>query len=171
MNRKSYFFIPLLTLALCLAGCGAASGDVAGHTAPTVTPNQLTVVDPMANELPAVSTNGAVYLTILNGMAQPVALVAAQSPIAAQVTFHETINDNGVMRMTQPEGGFVIGAGEALVFASGGKHLMLEQLQQPLQAGQAFSLTLTFDSAPPITVTVPILPIGKTEMDHSQMNH
>ncbi len=125
----------------------------------------------MANELPEVVVNGAVYLTILNGTAQPVQLVSAQSDNAAQVTFHETINDNGIMRMVQAEAGFAIDPGASLVFAQGSKHLMLEQLQAPLRAGESFSLTLTFDNGASIVLTVPVLPLAGMEMDHGEMSH
>lgn len=172
MKKYNPWLASLFALVL-LAGCGKSPSPVAGSMAsiPTVTPNKLTVVGAMANEVPAVAVNGAVYLTVLNGTAQTVHLVAAQSDIAEQITFHETINDNGVMRMTQPTAGFAIEAGASLILVPGEKHLMLENLRAPLKPDTPFTLTLTFDNAETFVITVPVLPLGGAEMEPDTMDH
>jgi len=173
MRTSTNLLSAIVACLLFVAGCGTTSRNEKQQAAtmPTITPGELTVVGALANELPEVAVNGAVYLTILNGTTQPVQLVAAQSDNAAQVTFHETINDNGIMRMVRAEAGFAIGTGEGLVFAPGEKHLMLEQLQVPLKAGESFSLTLTFDNAATITLTVPVMPLGGAETEPDVMDH
>ncbi len=172
MKKYHAWLAGLLALVL-LAGCGKSLSPVDHSTVsiPTVTPNEITVVGAMANELPDVAVNGAVYLTILNGTAQTVQLVAAQTDIAERITFHETLNDQGVMRMTQPTAGFAIEAGASLILAPGEKHLMLENLQAPLKLDTPFTLTLTFDNAETFVITVPVLPLGSAGMGPSTMDH
>ncbi len=76
--------------------------------------------------------NGAVYLTVVNGTGVPDQLVSATSPLAATVEFHETVNDNGILRMQPQPDGFEIPAGGSLAFQPGGKHIMLVELSQAI---------------------------------------
>lgn len=91
--------------------------------------------------------------------------------MAETLSFHETVDDNGVMRMIPQPEGFTVPAGASLVLASGSKHLMLEKLRKPLAAGEQFTLTLTFANADPLTLTVPVMDHGAQPMDHSMMHH
>ena len=143
--------------------------------APTALPipvaGKITVLDLMAPVASAGMTNGSVYFTLQNGTAQPIHVSAATAPVAERLSFHETIDDKGVMRMIAQPDGFVVPAGESLVLAPGGKHLMLENLHAPLVAGEQFTLTLTFADADPLTLTVPVMERGAAPMDHTKMNH
>ena len=104
--------------------------------------------------------NGAAYLTILNGLDQDVRLASAASPNAKVVEIHETIAENGVMRMVPQPDGFVIPAGTALELMPGGKHIMLFDLTAPLIPGDTLELTLNFDTSTSMTLTVPVMEIG-----------
>ena len=138
---------------------------------PTPLPGEITVLDLMAPVAPAGMTNGSIYFTLQNGTDQPLHLQAATAAVAQALSFHETVNDNGVMRMNGQPDGFTIPAGENLVLAPGGKHLMLENLRAPLVAGEQFTLTLTFAEGDPLTLTVPVMAHGTAPMDHSMMDH
>ncbi len=102
---------------------------------------------------------GAAYVTLMGG-AQPDSLVGVSTPIAANAEPHETINDNGIMKM-RPAAAVPIPAHEMVTFAPGGTHIMLMGLKQPLVAGQSFPLTLTFAHAAPVTVDVKVRALGR----------
>jgi periplasmic copper chaperone A len=105
------------------------------------------------------ATTGAAYVTLMGGT-QPDTLVGVSTPIAANAEPHETIDDNGVMKM-RPVAAVPIPAHETVTFAPGGTHIMLMGLKQPLTAGQSFLLTLTFAHSAPVTVDVKIRGLGR----------
>lgn len=113
------------------------------------------------------ATTGAAYLTVTDN-GRPDRLVGANTPIAAMTELHETINDNGVMKM-RPVPAIALEPGKPVTFMPGGYHVMLMGLQQPLKAGDSFPLTLMFEHAQPITVTVNVEAVGGAGMDHGAM--
>jgi periplasmic copper chaperone A len=127
-------------------------------------PGKVTVVNAMARSSPMVGSNGAAYLTVLNGTETEDRLLSAESPAAGAVELHETVHDNGVMRMAQAENGFELPAGSSLELKPGGKHIMLIGLVNSLVAGETVSLTLRFEHAPPIQLDVPIHEMSGSEM-------
>ena len=120
----------------------------------------MMVHDVRANAVPLAGGNGAIYFTVMNGTAQADRLVAVESGVAASTTLHESISDNNVVRMEARPDGFALPAGDSVELAPGGKHVMLMNLKQPLVEGEQITVTLRFDHATPISVTVPILGLG-----------
>jgi copper(I)-binding protein len=66
------------------------------------------------------------------------------------------MGENDVMQMRPVEGGFVVGPGSFLELQPGGLHIMLINLTEPLEAGAMVDLTLNFEHAGDVQVTVPI---------------
>jgi copper(I)-binding protein len=99
-------------------------------------------------------TTGAAYFTLTNNGA-PDQLIGASTPIAASAGAHETIDDNGVMKM-RPLASIELAPGKPVTFRPGGYHVMLIGLKAPLKIGDSFPLTLSFAHAQPITVTVKV---------------
>lgn len=91
-----------------------------------------------------ISMVSAVYLTLANAGGVNVRLVAAESPAANVVEIHEMQMNGDVMQMRPVEGGIDLPAGGVVVLEQGGLHIMLMDLVEPLVAGQAIPLTLTF---------------------------
>lgn len=116
-----------------------------------------------------VATTGAAYLTVTDN-GQPDRLVGVSTPVAATAQLHETIDDQGVMKMRAVPGIDLV-PGKPVSFQPGGYHVMLMGLQSPLKAGDTFPLTLTFEHAPPITATVKVEAAGAaaTPHDHGGM--
>lgn len=170
------FVIVLLAVGGCTPVMPAGSqpmGEMGGAGAmpqampplPTPEPGKLSVIDVRSRPAPLEGGNGAAFLTVLNGLETPVQLLSAASDVAAVVELHETTNVDGVMKMEPHPEGFAVGAGEGLVLQPGGKHVMLLGLVKPLATGDSFDLTLTFDGADPITVSVPVVEMmGMGEM-------
>lgn len=107
---------------------------------------------------PSAGTVGVIYLKIANHTDRADRLIAAQTSAAARVEFHETTVDGDMVRMTPRPEGFEIATVGQLVLESGGKHIMLIGLVEPLKSGGSIELELVFDHADPARVRVPILP-------------
>lgn len=101
----------------------------------------------------------AAYLTVTNAGAAADRLVAASAPVAGKATLHESKMVKGVMEM-RPLGPVTLQPGQSLTLKPGSDHIMLTHLKAPLKAGQSFPLTLTFEKAGAITVTVPVEKAG-----------
>jgi copper(I)-binding protein len=116
------------------------------------------------------ATTGAAYLTVTD-TGRPDRLVGASTPAATSAQLHETIHDNGVMKM-RPVAAVELAPGKPVTFSPGGYHVMLIGLKAPLKAGDSVPLTLNFEHAQPITVTIQIEAVGKVEaMGASGMEH
>ena len=87
-------------------------------------------------------------------------LISASSPVSARTVVHGMTMDNTVMRMRAHADGLVLPAGQAVALKPGGLHLMLMDLKQPLVAGQKIPVELTFEHAPPMTITLTVAPVG-----------
>jgi len=152
----------LLPAALLLIAAGDAS---------TIT---ITVTHPWARPSAGASTTGAAYLTLTDSGAAD-KLTAVSTPVAGTADVHETINDKGTMKMRPVEGGLPLTPGKPVTLSPGGYHVMLMGLKAPLKAGDTFPMTLTFEHAPPQTVTVtveaPKRGGGGMSMDHMDMDH
>ena len=75
-----------------------------------------------------------------------VRLVGVSSPLTQTVEVHHMTMENGVMKMF-PVKGIDVPAGKTVKLAPGGYHVMLMNLQKPLNAGDKVPLKLTFESA------------------------
>jgi copper(I)-binding protein len=101
---------------------------------------------------------GAAYLTVTDH-GRPDRLVGATTPAAGSPELHETIQDNGGMKM-RPVAVIALDPGKPVTLAPGSDHVMLMGLKAPLKAGDSLPLTLTFEHAKPITVIVSIEAVG-----------
>lgn len=99
----------------------------------------------------------AAYFTLVNRGTEPDRLVGLASPDAARTELHRDTIENGVMRM-RPLPGLDLPPGQPVSLMPGQAHIMLIGLKQPLQAGDRFTLTLTFAKAPPLTVSGKVEP-------------
>jgi copper(I)-binding protein len=101
----------------------------------------------------------AAYMTITTDGAADT-LVAAASPAARKVELHtHTLDDQGVARMRQVMA-IAVEPGETTVLKPGGLHVMLMGLTQELAEGGALELTLTFEQAGDVTLTLPVVAVG-----------
>jgi copper(I)-binding protein len=141
VNTRLGVTVVLPALLICAACAAGGAG--------------LSVEAPMSRAA-AAGDNGAAFLTIVNRTAAPDRLLSAASDVAQMVELHETLDEDGVMKMRPRPEGFEIPAGERVALAPGGKHIMLMGLVAPLEAGKTFDLTLNFERAGAVRVTVPI---------------
>lgn len=144
-------FVAVLIVAAAVAACAQAAKT------------SIAVEDPYARATPAGALSGAVYMTLDNKTDAADRLIGAATDVAARVQIHEMSMANGVMQMRELANGLLIPAGESVALKPGGYHVMLIGLRKRLTAGETFPLTLTFEKAGNISVTVPIKAMGSIE--------
>lgn len=105
---------------------------------------------------------GVVYLTI-TAIGAPDTLLGASTPVAARAELHESIDDQGVMKM-RPVASLPVEPGQPLVFDPGHYHIMLVELVHALKEGDNFPITLRFAKAGAVTATVSVQKAGAAEM-------
>jgi periplasmic copper chaperone A len=102
--------------------------------------------------------SGVVYLTIIDTGA-PDTLTGASSPVAAKAELHESIDDNGIMKM-RAVSGLPVTTSAPVTLKPNGYHIMLLDLKQPLVAGTRIPVTLTFEKAGSITTMATVEQVG-----------
>ena len=73
-------------------------------------------------------------------------LIGVSTPLTKTAEVHNMTMENGVMKMF-PVDGIDVPAGKTVRLASGGYHVMLMNLKNPLKAGDKVPLQLTFELA------------------------
>ena len=145
--RTLYFLV--LALALLARAATAAEGIALGD---------LVIYDPWARASAGAAPNGAAYVAIHNHGAAD-RLLGASTPAATRSELHTHVMDGDIMKM-RSSGPIAIGAGARLRLEPGGGHVMLTGLKAPLKEGMTFPLTLRFEKAGEITLTVSVLKVG-----------
>jgi copper(I)-binding protein len=141
------------TLAVCAllgTGCSASSDDDKEPMASTVT---------IENQWASAAETGmaAVFGTIANKGDHEARIVSGESPVAGRVEVHEVVPDaTGAMTMRPKAGGLEVPAGDSRELIPGGDHLMLMDLNQPLQPGADVSLTVVFEDGSTLPVRAQI---------------
>ena len=143
----------LFALALLLAGSPAAF-------AADVKAGDLVITQPWSRATPGGAKTGAGYLTIENKGGAPDRLVAVSGDVAGRIEVHEMAVNNGVMTMRPLEKGLVIEPGKTVALAPGGYHLMLMELKSPLKQGDKLPVTLEFEKAGKVAVTLVVQAVG-----------
>jgi copper(I)-binding protein len=143
----------LALVALLLGFVAPALAQGAGNTS-------ITVEQPWARATPTGAKTGAVYMTLDNKSGAADRLTGASSDVADKLQIHEMKVENGVMQMRVVLDGLPIPAGGSVVLKPGSYHVMLIGLKKPLTAGENIPLTLTFEKAGNISVTVPVQAMG-----------
>jgi len=98
-----------------------------------------------------------VYLTIEGGDADTaLSGVSASADVAALVEIHQTVlRDDGTMATTRISD-VEVPAGPTVMMVPGGMHVMLVELAEPIELGDTFDMTLTFDNGTELTTTVEV---------------
>jgi copper(I)-binding protein len=148
-NRMRTTAVLCLALTLVAGAATAAEGIRLGD---------LVIYDPWARASAGAASNGAAYVAIHNHGAAD-RLLAASTPAAARSELHSHLMVGDVMEM-RPAGPIDIHANGRVRLEPGGTHVMLMGLTAPLKEGATFPLTLRFEKAGEITLTVSVLKVG-----------
>lgn len=114
-----------------------------------------------AYETTATARAGAAYLTLMNHGVAADRLVEVRGDVAKRIEIHETVDEDGVMKMRGLKDGLPLPAGETVEMAPGGLHVMLMGLTAPLSKGEAVALTLVLESGAEMQVTAPVIARGE----------
>jgi periplasmic copper chaperone A len=123
----------------------------------------ISVEQPWARATPAAAKTGAVYMTLSNKSGTADRLTSVSSDVADKLQIHEMKVENGVMKMREIAGGLPIPAGGSVALKPGSYHVMLIGLKKRLSVGEQLRLTLTFEKAGNISVTVPVQAMDATQ--------
>ena len=144
------------TLAVLLLACTFGAGAASAHEYAL---KSLKIDHPFARATPPGAKTGAVFVTVENTGSQSDRLISVSSPVAGVADLHEMKVDAGVMRM-RGVAALEVKPGETLELKPGGYHVMLSELRKPLKVGDKFPLTLKFENAGTVEVSVWVEEMG-----------
>lgn len=119
----------------------------------------IRVVDAHIRETLPGQPVSAAYFTIQNAGAQELLLRGVTSVRIPRIEIHQHRHEGDMMRMRQVDS-VLLPPGQAVLFESGGYHLMLMDLQAPLRVGEEVELELQFDQHEPYRIRVPVFAIA-----------
>jgi copper(I)-binding protein len=151
-TRILTFVAALPLLAACQPGERAAPRPESEAAMPT-----FALTGAWCRPTPNGARTGACYVT-LSSAGRDDRLVGVTTPAAGVVMIHQMSTEDGVMRMSEMEGGLPLPADATVTLEPGGTHLMLMQLNGPLVRGATVTLTLDFEVAPDVTVEAQVRP-------------
>jgi len=144
-------------LAIALSRSSLALAVVAGAAfAHGATVGDIEIGHPYAKPSLPGTTNGAAYFATLENTGNSAdRLLRASTPMATRVELHTmAVDAQGVMRMREIDGIALAPHAKIQMRPGSGMHLMLIGLKEPLKDGARFPMTLDFERAGKVEVTV-----------------
>jgi periplasmic copper chaperone A len=148
---------PLFAIAvLLLSACPASAQD---SSAREFRAGNIVVSNPWSRATPKGAKVGAGYMVIENKGAIPDRLVGGSVEAATGFEIHDTVVEDGVMRMRQLAG-LELPPGEPVEVKPGGRHIMFVDLGYPLAAGQKAKGELRFERAGRLAIEFEVIGMG-----------
>ena len=120
----------------------------------------LTITQAWSRATPKGAKTGSGYLTIENKGSAPDRLVGISAEVAGKVEVHEMAMNNGVMTMRPLDKGLAIEPGKTVKLTPGSFHLMLLGLKSPLKQGDKVPVTLEFEKAGKVKLSLDVQGVG-----------
>jgi copper(I)-binding protein len=120
----------------------------------------LVITQAWSRATPGGAKIGGGYLTIENRGSAPDRLIGGSADIADKIQVHEMAMNNGVMTMRPLDQGLSIEPGKTVKLAPGGYHLMMFDLKSPLKQGDKVPVTLEFEKAGKVNLTLDVQGMG-----------
>src|SRR6202043_1113153 len=120
----------------------------------------LVITQAWSRATPGGAKVGGGYLTIENKGSAPDRLIGGSADVADKIQVHEMATNNGVMTMRPLDKGLVIEPGKTVKLAPGGVHYMLLDLNGPLKQGDKLPVTLEFERAGKVALSLDVQGIG-----------
>jgi copper(I)-binding protein len=152
-----------------------AMGATSGAHSQDVNAGDLVITQAWSRATPGGAKIAGGYLTIENKGSTPDRLIGGSGDVAGKVEVHEMAMNNGVMTMRHLDKGLIIEPGKTVKLAPGGYHLMLMDLKSPLKQGDKAPITLEFEKAGKVKLSLDVqgvgaqAPAGAGGHDHSGM--
>lgn len=147
-----------------LAACGTDDTTTESSTSSTGE-SSITAADPWVKAVDTGMT--AAFVTLSNTSDSDLVLVSASTPASSMVELHEMAMKDGEMVMQPKEGGIPVPADGTATLEPGGDHIMLMDVTEPIEPGDAVSLTLTFDDGSTLDVEAVAKEFSGAEEDYS----
>jgi copper(I)-binding protein len=128
----------------------------------------LVISQPWTRATPGGAKVAGGYLTIENKGPVADRLLGGSTDVAGKVEVHEMSMSNGVMVMRPVDGGLTIAPGKTVKLAPGGYHLMLTDLKNPLKQGETVAVTLAFEKAGQVKLTLAVQGVGAQGPDDAK---
>jgi hypothetical protein len=139
-------------LVTCIAGASARADEVKV--------GDLVISQAWTRATPNGAKIGTGYFTIENKGTTADKLVGVSGEVSDKIEVHEMSMNNGVMKMRPVDGGLTIEPGKTVKLAPSGYHLMIMDLKSPLKQGGKVPVTLEFEKAGKVAVTLDVQGIG-----------
>jgi periplasmic copper chaperone A len=152
IGKLTWLWIASATLAGLLALAPARADEVKA--------GDLVISQAWTRATPNGAKIGGGYLTIENKGSTPDRLIGGSADVAGSVQVHEMSMDGGVMKMRPLEKGLAIDPGKTVKLAPGGYHLMMMDLKSQLKQGDKVLVTLEFEKAGKVTVSLDVAGVG-----------
>jgi copper(I)-binding protein len=120
----------------------------------------LVITQAWSRATPGGAKIGGGYLTIENKGSTADRLIGGSGDIASKIEVHEMAMNNGVMTMRALDKGLTIEPGKMVALAPGGYHLMMFDLKNPLKQGDEVPVTLEFEKAGKVKVSLSVQGVG-----------
>lgn len=138
--NKLFLFIFMLCTVILTVGCN--SNQDPPEQAQQL-PGELKVENAWLRAA-AENNNSAGYMRIWNGTSKNDTLLSIRAEGVAVSEIHESYTTDDGLAGMRPAGKLAIASGDSLILHPGGIHLMLMNLNSPLQGGDSLQLTLQF---------------------------
>src|SRR5580692_2163423 len=141
-----------VALVACIAGASARAEEVKA--------GDLVISQAWSRATPNGAKIGTGYFTIENKGTAADKLIRVTGDVSDKIEVHEMSMNNGVMKMRPVDGGLTIDPGKTVKLAPSGYHLMIMDLKSPLKQGGQVPVTLEFEKAGKVAVTLDVQGIG-----------
>jgi copper(I)-binding protein len=111
---------------------------------PSIALAELEINNAWIKNLPATVPVRAGYMSLYNPDSREISILSITSEKFASVQIHQTIEEDGIMRMEHVPV-LKIGPGARLILEPGGFHLMMMQPQQETEPGDEIEIWISFD--------------------------
>jgi hypothetical protein len=138
----------------------AAALFTAPARADDVKAGDLVITQAWSRATPSGAKVAGGYLTIENKGTTADRLIGVSAEVAGKADVHEMAMDNGVMKMRALDKGLAIDPGKTVKLAPGGYHLMLQELKGPFKEGEKVPVTLEFEKAGKVNVSLDVQGVG-----------
>lgn len=141
MSFKTFSMATALAISLSVPACAGG----------------ILVQDAFARSSGKAARSGAAFMVLMNHTDADDRLIGIQSDAATKVELHTHSEDaNGVMKMLHLMDGVLVPAGGMHALERGGDHVMFMGLNAPMTQGDLIAVTLVFETAGEIEITVPV---------------
>ncbi|MEM9420938.1 MAG: copper chaperone PCu(A)C [Pseudomonadota bacterium] len=159
MTRIPNFAKVMVLSVFALCACSGEEHAQQDKTAaaPATVEGDISVTPGFARKPPKGASATAGYIALSSEVDDK--LLSVTSPDAGAVELHTAGMVDGVMRMRQLDN-IALPAGEFITLEPGGLHLMIMQPSDRLAQAETIELTLHFEKADPMIITLPLKGIG-----------